>query len=113
VYEIQKTALFRRQVVLFAREYAQDINAGETVALRFVDRVEEATRFIQSNPFACSVYQDAKKHPKLQEGEYRKWRIKGFPHSVFFRVEDHTIIVAGVYAQKMNIAVRFPSDLGS
>lgn len=112
MYEIQKSALFHRQVVLFAREYAQDVNAGETIAVRFVDKVEEATQFIQKSPFACLVYQDAKQHPKLRGIEYRKWRVKGFPHSVFFRIKDNTIIVAGIYAHKMNIEARFPSDLG-
>ena len=111
MYDIQKSALFLRQVRLFARAYAQDVNAGTVVALRFVDMVEDATKFIQQNPFYCAVYTDAKHHPKLSNVEYRKWRVKGFPHSVFFKIDREIITIAGLYAQKMNIEVRFPSDM--
>ena len=112
VYEVRKSALFTRQVLLFARAYAQDVNAGTVVALHFVDIVEETTNFIQQNPFYCPVYADAKHNPKLSGVEYRKWHVKGFPHSVFFSVGGELITIAGLYAQKMNIAVRFPSDVG-
>jgi hypothetical protein len=111
LYEIRRSALFIRQVRSFARSYAQDVNAGTAIALRFVDMVEEATRFIQGNPFACAVYVDAKNHPKLSGLEYRKWNVKGFPHSVFFKVDGEVITIAALYAQRMNIAVRFPSDI--
>ncbi len=111
LYEMRKSALFIRQVRLFARSYAQDVNAGTTVALRFIDMVEEATRFIQENPFSCAVYADAKNHPKLSGLEYRKWHVKGFPHSVFFKIDGVIITIAALYAQRMNIAVRFPSDI--
>ncbi len=111
MYDIQKSALFKRQLQSFARNYATDVNAGKTVALRFIDQVEAATSFIRSNPLACPVYHDATSHPKLVRYEFRKWRVKGFPHSVFFRIDNHTIIIAGLYAHKMNIAARFPSDI--
>lgn len=56
MHDIQKSALFFRQARLFARAYAQDVNAGTVVALRFVDMVEDATKFIQQSPFYCPVY---------------------------------------------------------
>ena len=111
MYDLHKSALFVRQLRVFAGEYARDMNAGNMVALRFIDLVEEATHFIQHNPFACVSYVEAGQHPQLATYDYRKWRVKGFPHSIFFKVDGNVITIAGIYAQKMNIAVRFPSDM--
>jgi hypothetical protein len=110
VYTIQKSGLFTRQLRFFTHEYTQNVDAGKVIALRFVDAVEEATRFIQSNSLACAIYTESRQHPKLMRREYRKWRVKGFPHVVFFHMEEEVITIAGLYAQKMHIAVRFPSD---
>ena len=113
MYHLQKSRLFKRQVQSFAKSYALDVNAGKAVALRFVDEVEATTKFIAKNPLACSIYHDAKTHDQLKLYEFRKWRVKNFPHSLFFRIDGDTIILEAIYAHKMDITGRFPSEFSS
>lgn len=113
MYQVQKSKLFTRQVLAFAKGYAVDINAGKVIALRFVDEVETATDFIAKNPLACGVYHGAKNHEQLQRYEFRKWHVKNFPHSIFFRLKGNTIMLEAIYAHKMDITGRFSSDMSS
>ena len=111
MHNIQKSALFKRQLLAFAKKYALDVNAGKMIALRFIDEVEAATNFISKNPFACGIYHAAKSHDQLHRYEFRKWRVKTFPHSIFFRVNGDTIMLEAIYAHKMDITGRFSSDI--
>ena len=113
MYHLRKSRLFKRQIQSFARSYFIDINAGKPVARRFVDEVEAATQFIVKNPLAYSIYHDAKTHDQLKLYEFRKWRVKSFPHSIFFRMDGDAIILEAIYAHKMDITGRFPPDFSS
>lgn len=76
--------------------------AGREVAGRFVDQIEDCIAFIAKRPQACAVY------TQLEGKTFRKWRLKDFPVSIFFRVDaGGTIILEAVYAHRMNIAERF------
>lgn len=110
-YKLHKSALFLRQLQAFAAAYRNDLNAGNPVALRFVDGVEAACSFIQKRPLACGIYHEASLHPDLKSYEFRKWRVKGFPHSIFFRIDGDVILLEAIYAHKMDIAGRLPDDL--
>ena len=81
---IQKSALIKRQLINFVQDYNQ--RAGAELAEKFIDAVERSVDFIQQKPLACSIYTESSKHPILQKYEFRKWRIDGFPHSIFFRI---------------------------
>ena len=96
----------------FAKGYKD--NAGQEVAERFIDAVEEAIAFVQTQPLACRVYYESKTHPQLQHYEFRKWSVKGFPHAVFFRLsESQEIFLEAIYAQRMHVMNRLSSDTQS
>lgn len=110
MWTLKKSSLFIKQVDIFSHEYKS--SSGVDVATRFVDAVEEAIEFVQNRPLACRVYQESKQHSKLQQYEFRKWWVKGFPYSIFFRVsDDKEILLEAIYAHKMDIAKRFSHDL--
>ncbi|MFV0302499.1 MAG: type II toxin-antitoxin system RelE/ParE family toxin [Paracoccus sp. (in: a-proteobacteria)] len=105
MYRIQRSALFKRQFLEITTGYRD--RAGSAVALDFVDRIDESIRFIASKPRACATY------TTLRGIEFRKWRVSGFPVSVFFRISgESTIILEALYAHRMNIAARFPDEIG-
>lgn len=110
-YTLHKSALFLRQLQSFAVAYLHDPNAGKAIALRFVDAVEAASAFIQERSLACSIYHEACLNPNLKPYEFRKWRVKGFPHSIFFRVDGNAVLLEAIYAHKMNIGDRLPDDV--
>ncbi len=100
---IQRSALFKRQLIEMTSAYRE--RAGSPVAMRFVDRIEEGIAFVADKPQACVVY------TRLEGKEFRKWTIRDFPVSVFFRIErDDTIILEALYAHRMNIGARLPED---
>ena len=102
--QILRSALFKRQLLEMTAGYRQ--RAGSEVALTFVDQVEEAVRFAATNPLACAVY------TRLEGKDFRKWSLKDFPVSIFFRTEDpDTIILDALYAHRMNIAAHLPEDV--
>lgn len=104
MWTLKKSSLFKHQLIYFAKNYKE-------IANRFLDSVENSLSFIQSKPLACSIYQDAKKHPLLQQYEFRKWPIKGFRHYVFFRVLDNQeILLEAIYAYRMDTITHFGSD---
>lgn len=111
MYQIQKSALFKRQLLVFAKHYKDDVYAGESVALRFIDEVENAVTFISKKPLACAVYTEARKDPQLQMYEFRKWKLNKFPHSIFFRIENQTIYIEAIYAHKMEVKKRLNLDI--
>ena len=51
----------------------------------------QAIRFIANKPLACAIYQEAQKHEELKMYEFRKWALKRFPHSIFFRLTNETL----------------------
>ncbi len=76
--------------------------AGRDVAIKFIDQIEDCVAFIARRPQACAVY------TQLDGKTFRKWGLKDFPVSMFFRLDDgDTIILEALYAHRMNIAERF------
>lgn len=104
MYRIQRSALFKRQFLEITKSYHE--RAGAAVALSFVERIDESVRFIASKPRACATY------TTLKGMEFRKWRVNGFPVSVYFRISDEsTIILEALYPHRMNISARFPDEI--
>lgn len=110
MWKIQKSALFKKQLLEFARNYKEVANLK--TANRFLDYVDDAIKFIGKSPFACAVYFESKELEALQQYEFRKWSVKVFPHSVFFRVvDDKMILIEAIYAHRMNTLKRIASDI--
>jgi len=104
MYKITRSALYKHQFSEFVQDYKT--RAGKQVAHDFANGVEYSANFIGKNPQACSVY------VKIRGKEFRKWGIKGFPHSIFFRIEaDKIIILEAIYAHRMNTVKRLPSEV--
>ena len=98
-----RSALFKREVVDVAVRYRA--KAGAAIALKFVDQVDDCIRFIATKPQACAVY------TRIGGREFRKWRLRDFPVSVFFRLEGRELIILeALYAHRMNIASRLPDE---
>jgi len=101
---IRRSALFKRQLLQITSGYRE--RAGSQIALKFVDEIEHSIAFIAGQPEACAIY------TKLEGKEFRKWRVGGFPVSVFFRMEGEDVIVLeALYAHRMDIAGRFSDDI--
>ena len=101
---IIRSALFKRQLLDITGGYRE--RAGSPIALKFVDQIEDSIAFIAAKPLACTVYS------RLEGKEFRKWGVKDFPVSLFFRLEgEDTIVLEALYAHRMNIAGRFPKDI--
>ena len=101
---IIRSALFKRQLLDITASYRT--RAGSPIALKFVDRIEDGIRFIAARPLTCAVY------TRLDGKEFRKWGLKDFPVSVFFRLDgEDTIVLEALYAHRMNIAARLPQDI--
>ena len=106
---IQTSALFDRQLFDFAESY-RDI-AGLETADRFLACIDDALAFIADAPEACSVCHEFREIAELRDYTFRKWRVKVFPFSIFFRIlEDSLIRVEAIYPHKMDILNRLPSD---
>ena len=103
MYSIQRSALFHQQFIQFVKDYKE--RAGVSIANNFIDGVEKSTDFIADNPQACILY------TKLNGQVFRKWRIPGFPHSIFFRMQGDMIILEALYAHKMDTIKRLSSDI--
>lgn len=104
MYHIKRSAIYKQQLLDFVQDYK--VRADKQVAHNFMDGVEHSTNFISTNPQSCSVY------VKIRGNEFRKWNVRGFPHSIFFRIEDDkTIILEGLYAHRMNTLKRLPSEI--
>ena len=109
MWQIQTSDLFERQLVEFAQNYRD--RASLEVAEKFLDCVEDALNFIEQSPFKCAVYYELQEIAGLEDYEFRKWRVKTFPFSVFFRIQgEHIILMEAIYAHKMDILNRLPSD---
>lgn len=101
---IRRSALFKRQLLEITSSYRA--RAGSALALRFVDEIEACVAFIAGQPLACAVY------ARLEGHEFRKWRVSGFPVSVFFRLESpDAIVLEALYAHRMNISARLRDDV--
>ena len=101
---IIRSALFKDQLLTITTSYRT--RAGSPVALKFIDQIEHSIRFIAEKPLSCAIY------THLAGKEFRKWSLKDFPISVFFRLDDEgTIILEALYAHRMNIAARLSNDL--
>lgn len=99
-----RSGLFKRQLLDMTADYRD--RAGSDIALRLVDQIEDSVAFIARRPQACAVY------TQVQGKTFRKWGVKDFPVSLFFRVEpDGTIILDALYAHRMNIAARLPDEI--
>jgi len=103
MYTISRSALFKRQIIHFVINYKEQ--AGIKVASDFIDNLEESIQFIEENPYSCLVYTEIAKQ------KFRKWNIKNFPHSIFFRVNENIITLEVLYAQKMDIKNRILNDM--
>lgn len=68
---IERSGLFKRQLILFAQDYKN--RAGLETAENFLDAVQNAIDFIANKPLACAVYQEASQHDALKGFEFRKW----------------------------------------
>ena len=110
MWKIRKSETFKAQLLAFSRDYKERVSLD--VARNFVYDVNNAITFVARNPFMCSLYTEARHHEEVKAFEFRKWSLKNFPHIVLFRVEGETIILQAIYADRMNIAARFPSDFG-
>ncbi len=109
MWTIKKSRLFKSQLLLFSKDYKERANID--VANKFIDSVEDSIDFIKKTPLACSIYLDAKEHPLLKQYEFRKWRVKGFQHYVFFRISNNQeIFLDAIYAYKMDTMIRFGFD---
>ncbi len=102
MYQINRSGLFKKQFLGFVADYKE--RANNDIASNFIDGVGKSTQFIAKNPKACTVYKNV--------GGYifRKWKVKGFPHSIYFRVQDNTVILEAIYAHRMDTASRFETD---
>lgn len=103
MYKITRSALYKRQFLEFVQDYKT--RAGKQIAHNFADGIEHSTSFIENNPQACSVY------VKIRGKDFRKWQVKGFPHSIFFRIDNKIIILEGIYAHRMNTIKRLSSEI--
>ena len=103
MYKIQKSGLFKQHTANFVLGYKE--RAGVDVANAFIDRLSQGIKFIAQNPQACAVYTHIGGH------EFRKWRVKDFPHSIYFRVTGNTIILEAIYAHRMDILGRLSSEI--
>lgn len=103
---IKKSAAFRKRLVMFTRGYRE--RAGVAVALNFVEAVDNATKFIHENPELCGIA--AQEHDILKQYNIRKWNLKKFPHSIFFRIEGELLILETIYAHRME-QQQFYSDI--
>ena len=112
MWRIEKSALFKRQLLTFVQNYK--VRANQETAERFIDSVEASIAFVGRNPLACSVYMDAQKHNELKEYEFRKWRVEPFPYSMFFRIkDDKVILLEALYAHRMNTIMKMFTDIKS
>ncbi len=112
MWKIEKSALFKRQLLDFAQNYKDRVNAE--AAGRFVDAIGDAIQFVHKKPLACALYREAKKHQDLKHHTFRKWSVTGFPHSIFFRItDDKTIRLEAIYAHRMNTIMKMSSDIKS
>ncbi len=110
MWQIKRSGLFVRQWKHFALDYKE--RAGADVAGRFIDAVEEALSFIQENPLACAPYHPGADYEDLSGYDFRKWSLKKFPHSIFFRIkENQTVFIEVIYAHKMDITGRLSKDI--
>lgn len=101
---IVRSALFKRQFIEITSSYRT--RAGSDVALKFVDQMGASIGFIAAKPLACAVY------TRLEGKEFRKWGLRDFPVSIFFRLEDEgTIVLEALYTHRVNIAVRLPKEI--
>jgi plasmid stabilization system protein ParE len=103
MYGIKKSVLFKRQSAAFVADYRE--RSGVTVVNRFIDGLEHGIRFIVKNPKSCVVY------TRIAGTEFRKWRVKGFPHSIYFRIEQEHVILEAIYAHKMDAIKRLPNEI--
>jgi len=95
--KIVRSALFRRQLLDITAGYREC--AGATNDLKLIYQICDSIATIAANPPTCAVY------TRLQGKEVRKWRVKDFPVSLFFRLEGQgTIVLEALYAHRMNIA---------
>lgn len=110
MHKIKKSNLFKKQIIEFAENYKD--RAGFETAGRFLDCIDEAIEFISHHPLACAIYHEAHENAELQKYEYRKWRVKTFPFSVYFRIIDNdTILLEAIYAHRMDVIKRMPSEI--
>jgi len=101
---IVRSALFKRQLLDITASYRE--RAGTAIALKFVDQIESSIGFIAATPLACAIY------TRLEGKDFRKWGLKDFPVSVFFRLDESgTIILEALYAHRMDIGQRLPRDI--
>lgn len=105
---IKKSATFRKRLVMFTRGYRE--RAGVAVALNFVEAVDNATKFIHENPELCGIDIGTQEHDILRQYNIRKWNLKKFPHSIFFRIEGELLILETIYAHRME-QQQFYSDI--
>jgi hypothetical protein len=99
---VKRSALFKRQLTDFVQGYMN--LAGAEVANRFIDGLEKSILFVAAYPDACPPY-------KFNGLHFHKWNVSGFPHAIYFRMEDKTIIMEAVYAHRMDRSSRLPTDL--
>ena len=109
MWEVRKSNLFKRQLLVFAHDYKEI--AGIKIAERFINSVQNAIEFISRFPLACSLYHEARQVSALRQYEFRRWSLKGFPHTIFFRIEGDIILLEAIYAQRMDIEQRLPNDI--
>ncbi|OKH87144.1 type II toxin-antitoxin system RelE/ParE family toxin [Thalassospira sp. TSL5-1] len=96
---IVRSAAFKRQLVDLTAGYRA--RASSNIALKFVDQVDSAIRFIATKPLACPIY------TRIEHKDFRKWSLQDFPTSIFFRFESQDIIILeALYAHRMNISAR-------
>lgn len=103
MHQIKRSALFKRHALHYVLDYRE--RAGRDIAEHFIDGLERSIAFICKHPAACRVYTRVGGH------EFRRWQIKDFPHSIYFRFDDQVIILEAIYAHRMDTESRLPSDM--
>lgn len=86
--------------------------AGTKIAEQFIDTVEGGLKFISESPLACSIYNPGEGYEDLAIYEFRKWPLKKFPYTIFFRITDNkTILIETMYSHRMDVTGRFSKDM--
>lgn len=110
MWRVRKSKLFKKQLLEFAENYKERVDLK--TANRFLDCVDDAMKFVSKSPLACAVYFESQYSETLKEYEFRKWSVKIFPYSIFFRITDNrTVLIEAIYAHRMDTVRKISSDI--
>lgn len=108
-YLIHKTTLFVEQFYNQIDYYL--LTAGEVVAFRFIEEVENAISKVSEFPFSNSRF--ASESNGLKHLELYKKTIKSFPFLIFYQIIEQTIIIRCMYMSQRNYEFLIDENLAS